>query len=431
MLNRSTPLAQWLSAIEQRHPTAIQLGLDRIGRVLDRLELRQPRATVITVAGTNGKGSTVAFVERIYGQAGLRTGAYTSPHLQRFNERVRVLGEEVDDAILCEAFAAVEAARGANELTYFEFATAAALLVFSRAELDVIVLEVGLGGRLDAVNAVDAAASAVVTVALDHTEWLGDTREHIGWEKAHVYRAGAPAVCGDPDPPQRLLAHAKSIGAPVQVAGRDYRWKHRGETWDFYGACGALCGLPLPAASGAFQLHNASVALSLVQSLQGELPVPEEAIVDGLARAEVRGRLQRCEGPVTWIFDVAHNVQAAQVLASALEQGASDEPGRTLAVFGMMRDKDIEGVVQALTELVDEWWMASLPPPRGVAGDTLEAAVLDVAPNVGGCTHVCTTVEGACEAVHARAQPGDRVVVFGSFLTVGPGLAAYAALAGR
>lgn len=401
--------------------------------MLDRLGLRQPLATVITVAGTNGKGSTVAFVESIYRQAGYRTGAYTSPHLQRFNERVRVLGEEVDDGTLCEAFAAVEAARGANELTYFEFATAAALLVFARAELDVIVLEVGLGGRLDAVNAVDAAAAAVVTVALDHTEWLGETREDIGWEKAHVYRAGAPAVCGDPDPPQRLLAHADGVGAPLQVAARDYRWTQKGQTWDFHGAAGTLARLPLPAASGAFQLHNASVALSLVEALQGRLSVPREAIADGLAQVEVRGRLQRREGPVTWLFDVAHNVQAARALAKALQESAGQTPGRTLAVFGMMRDKDIDGVARVLSPLVDEWWMASLPPPRGVRAQALESTVAGVARALGAAsqTHVSTTVEAACAQAHARAQPGDLVVVFGSFLTVGPGLAAYAALAER
>lgn len=432
-MSSSTPLAQWLAAIEQRHPTAIQLGLDRIGRVLDRLDLRQPRATVITVAGTNGKGSTVAFLESIYRQAGYRTGAYTSPHLQRFNERVRVQGQEVDDEALCEAFAAVEAARGANELTYFEFATAAALLVFARAELDVIVLEVGLGGRLDAVNAVDAAAAAVVTVALDHTEWLGDTREDIGWEKAHVYRPGAPAVCGDPDPPQRLLAHAAQIGAPLQVATRDYRWTLEGETWDFHGAAGTLEALPLPAASGAFQLHNASVALSLVQSLQGRLVVSREAIANGLTQVEVSGRLQRRGGPVTWLFDVAHNVQAAQALAKALQEEESAGPGRTLAVFGMMRDKDIDGVARVLTPLVDEWWMASLPPPRGVQAQALESAVAEAALALGAQskTHVSASVDAACADAHASAQPGDRVVVFGSFLTVGPGLAAYAALAER
>lgn len=424
MLSISATLAQWLAEIERRHPTSIQLGLERIAAVLARLDLTYPAATVITVAGTNGKGSTVAFLEQIYAEAGYRVGAYTSPHLQRFNERVRVLGREVEDQTLCGAFAAVDGARGADELTYFEFATAAALLVFARAGLDVIVLEVGLGGRLDAVNAVDAAAAAVVTVAVDHTEWLGDTREAIGWEKAHVYRAGAPAVCGDPDPPQRLVAHAEQLGASLQVAGRDFHWIRHADRWDFRGAKGALEGLPMPAARGDFQLHNASCALSLVQALQEQRPVARDALNRGLTRARVRGRLQRMDGPVTWLFDVGHNVQAAQALADALAED-SPVPGRTLAVFGMMRDKDIDAVTLTLAPHIDEWWLACLPPPRGVQGDVLEAAARRAGARL---TQVSPSVADACRAVHARAQTGDRVVVFGSFLTVGPGLAAHGAL---
>ncbi len=431
MLSESASLADWLADIERRHPSGnIQLGLERIAAVLERLSLTQPAATVITVAGTNGKGSTVGFLEQIYACAGYRVGAYTSPHLQRFNERIRVLGQEVDDETLCQAFAAVEAARGADQLTYFEFATAAALLVFARADLDVVLLEVGLGGRLDAVNAVDAAAAAVVTVALDHTEWLGDTREEIGWEKAHVYRPGAPAICGDPDPPQRLLDHAQRIGAALQVAGRDFRWHRHAERWDFHGAGGTLEDLPLPASNGAFQLHNASCALSLVQSLQGQRPVAREAIEQGLERARVDGRLQRFDGAVSWLFDVGHNVQAAQALAAALEQ-ETPSAGRTLAVFGMMKDKDIGAVTRLLAPQVDEWWMASLPPPRGVHSEALVEAAHRAGVRDGQRLHACASVAEACAAAYACAQPGDRVVVFGSFLTVGPGLAAHAALPER
>lgn len=431
-------LAEWLTWIEHRHPAGIHLGLERIREVIARLELSRPAPVVITVGGTNGKGSTVAFLEAIYASAGYRTGAYTSPHLRRFNERVRIEGREVDDAVLCEAFEAVEQACGELALTYFEFATAAAFLIFARASIDVALLEVGLGGRLDAVNAVDADAAAVVSIGLDHTEWLGPTRDDIGWEKAHVFRSGCPAVCADSDPPPRLLACARGLGADLRLLGRDFRIEPAaGEGWCWSGRGTRYEDLPPPALPGAFQLQNAAAAIALVDALQGKVPVAAEAIRSGLLGVSLAGRVQVLEGPVTWIFDVAHNVSAARALAEVLggtapPAGSRAVPGaarpggeggaaRTLAVFGIMNDKDVAGVVGELAPLVDVWFVASLPPPRGLASADV-AAVVERA----GSGHPAEfpAVAEACAAARAAARPGDRIVVFGSFLVVGPGLAA-------
>jgi dihydrofolate synthase/folylpolyglutamate synthase len=422
-------LDAWLTYIEHQHPVAMHFGLERIQAVIEALGLQQPAPVVITVAGTNGKGSTVALLEGIYRAAGYRTGAYTSPHLRRFNERVRIDGEAVDDASLCAAFEAVERARGDVALTYFEFATAAALVLLKRRAVDVALLEVGLGGRLDAVNAVDSHAAAVVSIGLDHTEWLGPTLEDIGWEKAHVYRRGRPAICAQADPPARLLEHARAIGADLRLLGRDFCIEDaEHDRWHWSGQSCRYDDLPVPAGRGLFQRQNAAAALALVESLSSALPVSVRAVRSALGSVRIEGRAQVREGPVTWVFDVAHNEPAAQALAQTLGNLASSPTrgggaGKTRAVFGIMRDKDVAGVVSALAPVIDQWFTASPPSPRGLEAARAGEAVREVGGTLEGCFD---TVAQACQAARAASAEGDRIVVFGSFLIVGPGLQAVA-----
>ncbi|MFI4887507.1 MAG: bifunctional tetrahydrofolate synthase/dihydrofolate synthase, partial [Burkholderiales bacterium] len=361
-------LADWLAYLETLHPKSIAMGLDRIATVAVRMAIRID-CPVITVAGTNGKGSTCAMLETIYRCAGFRTGLYASPHLTRFNERVRIAGDEASDVALVAAFEKVEGARNpveadaaATPLTYFEFSTLAALLLFSEARLDVLVLEVGLGGRLDAVNLIDADVAVVTTIDIDHVDYLGTTREAIGREKAGIFRSGTRAVCGDPDPPRSLLDHAAAIGAPLWRIGRDYRYLAEGTQWRYEGPGGGRYGLPFPALRGAHQLGNAATVLATLDALRERLPVSGGAVRDGLVRVELPGRFQVLPGRPTIILDVAHNPQAARVLSDALSTMGFFP--RTLAVFGMLADKDIDGVVQALAPRIEAWYIAPLPGPR-------------------------------------------------------------------
>jgi dihydrofolate synthase/folylpolyglutamate synthase len=416
-------LAGWLAYLETLHPKPIAMGLERVAEVAARMAIRIV-SPVATVAGTNGKGSTCALLESIYRRAGYRTGLYTSPHLARFNERVRVDGVELDDAALVAAFDVVEAARTTactpTPLTYFEFTTLAALHRFTREPPDVLILEVGLGGRLDAVNLVDADVAVVTTIDVDHVEYLGPTREHIGAEKAGIFRRGKRAICGDPDPPRTLVEHAQAIGAPLWRIGVDYRYDEQGTQWRYEGPGGNRYGLPHPALRGRYQLGNAATALAAIDALRERLPVAASAVREGLVHVDLAGRFQVLPGRPTIVLDVAHNPHAARALAGTLSSMGYHP--RTLAVFGMLADKDIEAVARALAPLVDAWYVAPLPGPRGASVARVEAA-LRAAGVEQDAIRRFDDVAHAFGAARADASDADRIAAFGSFLTVAAALA--------
>jgi dihydrofolate synthase/folylpolyglutamate synthase len=374
---------------------------------------------VITVTGTNGKGSTSAMLEAMLRAAGYRTGLYTSPHLMRYNERVRLDGREAGDDELVRALNVVEDARTAVgeavPLTYFEFGTLAALWLFARSAPDALVLEVGLGGRLDAVNAVDADVAVVTSVDLDHHDFLGDTRESVGGEKAGIFRAGRAAVCGDRDPPRALVDVAARIGARLLVAGRDFDAIAEGTQWRYRGPGGDRYGLPHPALRGRYQLDNAACAITALDALRDRLPVSANAVREGLVGVELAGRFQVLPGRPTRVLDVAHNPHAARALADAL--GSMGFHPRTLAVFAMLADKDVDGVVAALRDRVDAWYVAPLPGPRGASGEAL-AAALGRAGVPADRIVVERDVAHAWRAARSAAHEADRIVALGSFLTV-------------
>ena len=415
-------LADWLAYIEQQHPQTIALGLERVARVRDAMAL-VPAVPVITVAGTNGKGSTCAMLEAMLSAAGYRVGLYTSPHLLRYNERVRIAGTEADDGALVSAFARVEAARteqaGNTRLTYFEFGTLAAVDLFLRSAVDVLVLEVGLGGRLDAVNAFNADCAIVTSIALDHMDYLGATREAIGHEKAGIFRAGKPAVLADPAPPLSVLAHAQAIGARLLRIGHEFGYKAEGDQWLFWGPAGRESGLPNPALRGRTQLLNASATFAALDTLQQRLPVSMQQRRRGLAEVQLRGRFQVLPGRPVVVLDVGHNPQAAAVLSDNLSDMGTHSD--TWAVFGMLRDKDIAGVVRALAKRIDHWMVCTLPPPRGAHAAELAQALRQAG------VDAARTFENpalAYAAACSEAADNDRIVVFGSFHTVADVLAA-------
>jgi dihydrofolate synthase/folylpolyglutamate synthase len=397
-------LAEWLAYIERQHPQTIALGLDRVKEVLQKMSVRLA-CPVITVAGTNGKGSTCAMLESILRAGGTRTGLYTSPHLVEYNERVRIGSAEASDALLCEGFEAVERARGEVALTYFEFGTLAAFWVFQEEDIEAAVLEVGLGGRLDAVNALDADCAVLTSVAIDHVDYLGAERESIGREKAGIFRPGRPAVVADPDPPQSVLA------APGEklLLGKHFGFTRQPGQWTYWGPKGQRAGLAHPALRGNMQLRNAAAALCALDSLG--LGIAMQDVRRGLAEVALPARFQVLPGRPQVILDVAHNVEAAQTLADNLL--SSGYASQTIAVCGMLRDKDIGGVLRALAPRITRWHLASLSGPRGASAD-------DLASNLGKieAEKFGSPVE-AFKAATARAGEGDKIVVFGSFLTVG------------
>jgi dihydrofolate synthase/folylpolyglutamate synthase len=406
-VTRSLP--DWLAYIERQHPQAIALGLERVHEVLSVLDIRFS-CPVITVGGTNGKGSTCAMLESILQAGGYRTGLYTSPHLVRYNERVRVAGQEADDASLCAAFEAVEAARGAVPLTYFEFGTLAAFDLFSKAKLDALVLEVGLGGRLDAVNTVDADCAVLTSIGIDHVEYLGDTREAIGREKAGIFRAGRPAVVADPVPPASVL----ETDATLLLLGRDFGYQSHGTQWAWWGPSGKRSGLAHPALRGAIQLRNASAALAALDALRERLPLAMQDVRRGLAEVTVPGRFQVLPGRPQVVLDVAHNPEAAAVLAANLGDGGYAP--ETIAVLGMLKDKDIAGVVRAVAPRITRWHLATLPGPRGAdAADLFEILKKE---NITTPASTHPTVAAALAAAKKEAAENDKIIVFGSFLTV-------------
>lgn len=413
-------LGDWLAYLEQLHPTAIDMGLERSQKVARALGLTRPAPRVITVTGTNGKGSTCAFVAGLIQAQGLKVGVYSSPHLLRYNERVQVQGVEATDDQLCEAFSAVEAARGDVSLTYFEMGTLAAFWLFERAGLDAAVLEIGLGGRLDTVNIIDADLALVTSIGVDHADWLGDTRESVAFEKAGILREGRPALCGDIDPPAPLLERAKELNCPFLLRGRDFDlgvssagWHWRGR--DARGQAIELRDLPLL----DLPMENAALALQAYALL--DLPWEPAQIAAALSATRMVGRLDRRQ--VRWhgkslqlMLDVGHNPHAAHFLAQRL--AARPVSGKRLAVFGLLSDKDLTGVLTELTDGVQEWAVAPLPTPRSYAPGDLQSALQ----NLGALVASYSSIAEALDAQCAKATAQDEILLFGSFYSVAEGL---------
>lgn len=450
-------LQTWLSYLESLHRTSIDLGLERIRAVADKLNMAWPYVK-ITVGGTNGKGSTCAMLEAILLASGYKTGTYTSPHLVDFNERIRVNGEFASDAQIIEQFHRIEQARGDITLSYFEYTTLAALMLFEQEKMDVAVLEVGLGGRLDAVNLVDADCAIITSVDIDHTDYLGDTREKIGFEKAHIFRPGRPAICADPVPPQSIIDHAAQIQADLWLFGKDFNYSGDRQQWAYGGRSQRRSGMAYPSLRGANQLLNAAAALAALEALRPKLVVPQQAVRIGLSQVQLPGRLQILAGTPTIILDVAHNPHAAAALGQNLD--AMGYFPHTHAVLGMLNDKDIASVVGKLAHRVDRWYCASLPGPRGMSGQELADMVnkvvagTDATPAMEENSREVRRIESREPASQGRpsvrAQPvapveaasvsvscfdnpvqaftearkqasdNDRILVFGSFSTVGP-----------
>jgi dihydrofolate synthase/folylpolyglutamate synthase len=414
-------LNEWLSHLETAHPVGIDMGLSRINRVRDSLGLHFA-CPVITVGGTNGKGSTCAFLESILMAAGYRVGCHTSPHLLSFNERARINSQMVSDAQILQAFSRVEEARcrisDAPTLTYFEFTTLAIMDLFTNANLDVVILEVGMGGRLDAVNIVDADCAIVTSIDLDHMAYLGNTREAIAFEKAGIFRSKASAICGDPLPPQTLIDHANAIGTDLWLMGRDYSFEGDKQQWGWHGRGKRFSGLSYPALRGANQLLNASAVIAALMAIRDRLPVSAQDIRNGLALVELPGRFQVLPGKPTVVLDVAHNPHAAATLAQSMEAMAYHP--YTYAIFGAMSDKDIDGVLKPMIDLVDYWYCTDLPTPRAASAKDLAKRIQ----SMGKEALVFSEPGKAFQSALDKAGEGDRIMVFGSFYTVA-GVMAY------
>jgi dihydrofolate synthase/folylpolyglutamate synthase len=415
---RFDTLDDWLRWQETLHPSEIELGLARVGEVLARMGLAHPDFRVITVAGTNGKGSSVAMLSAIYQAGGYAVGAYTSPHLWRYNERIRINGVMADDDTLCRTFEIIDEARGEISLTYFEFGTLAAIHCFAQAGVDVAIMEVGLGGRLDAVNILDPDVALITAIHVDHAQWLGDDRETIAREKAGIMRAGRPVVCSDPKPPHSIAETAAHVGARLYSLRKDFGWETQAEGWQWHSQYGHEPGLPRPAFPGMHQLNNAAGVLMVLELLGGTLPVDRHSMEEGLAHAKLPGRFQvEGEGP-DLIFDVAHNPQSAKALVQNLLRHPCT--GNTYAVMAMLDDKDIQGVVEAMKEAVDIWYVATLDMPRGAQAKRLAELISEV--DEGKSIRILEHVSQAKDLALATARPEDRVVVFGSFYTVAAAL---------
>ena len=419
---RFQTLDDWLHWQESLHPSEIELGLERVRAVLERMGLADPGFTVVTVAGTNGKGSSVAMLESILNAAGYRVGSYTSPHLLRYNERIRIQGEPVSDAELCDSFARIDAARGDISLTYFEFGTLAAIDCLRRRAVEIAVLEVGLGGRLDAVNVLDADVALITPVAVDHVAWLGEDREAIGREKAGILRAGRPAVVSDPEPPRSLLEHARELGAPLALAGRDYDFAAQGGQWRWVAGERRREALPLPALRGGFQLANAAGVLMVLAQLAERFPVDQRAVRAGLLSVNLPGRFQVLPGRPLQVLDVAHNPHSARALAQTLARQPC--AGRTRAVLGMLEDKDIVATLACLREVIDHWYLADLDVARGAPAERLREALASVLGEEAAVQARCFADVPAARAVALQEAAGDdRLLICGSFHTVAAALA--------
>jgi len=411
---RFQTLAAWLAWQEGLHVREIDLDLDRVRRVFERLDLQPPHYCVISVGGTNGKGSSVAMLDAILRAAGYQTATYTSPHLMRYNERIHVGGTAVSDAQLCAAFQRVDDAREGVSLTYFEFGTLAALDIFARGDLDVAVLEVGLGGRLDAVNLVAADAALIAAIGIDHVEWLGPDREAIAREKAGIFRPGRAAICSDREAPGTLVGYADRIGAPLHQLGREYDFEIQNPGWEWRSRSRTIHALPWPSLRGDYQVQNAAGVLMALEVLSARIPVTVDAMRQGLSQVRLAGRFQVVPGPLEYVLDVAHNPQAAGVLGATLRRLPAK--GETHAIIGMLKDKDSAGIFAELADLVEHWHLVRLPGVRGSSGRRLALALNPFAAANRIAVH--EDIDAAFAAVSGCAKRGDRVLVTGSFLTV-------------
>ncbi len=420
-------LEEWLAYQTRVHPIAIDLGLERLAEVLRRLQWRRPAVPVISVAGTNGKGSVVATAAAILAAAGLRAGVFTSPHLRDYRERIRLAGHCVGEQPLLRAFERIERARGEISLTFFEYNTLAALLIFEAQELDAWILEVGMGGRLDAVNVVDPDVAVVVSIGFDHQQFLGSTLESIAREKAGIFRAGRAAVLGSRSPPPALADAARAIGAKLKRLGVEFDYRRDGERWAYRSARWDLADLPPSALHGDAQYDNAATAIAALEELAPRLPIRPLAVAAGLRSVRLAARFQLIDASRTvragdangpaWILDVAHNQDAARVLARNLR--ALPVSGRTVGICGILADKDASAIVAELAGAIDEWWFVSTEGERGRSGAALSEGV---AADVQAPAHAADAIADACDAALAACRRGDRVVIFGSFHTVGPAI---------
>jgi dihydrofolate synthase/folylpolyglutamate synthase len=417
MQNTPNTLKAWLSLLETRHSKEIDMGLERVAAVKNRLGI-QFDCPVIVVGGTNGKGSTCAMLEAILRQAGYRVGLYSKPHFLDFNERARIDCESVKDQALIDAFELVEAARAETSLTYFEFTTLAICRLLADAKLDVVILEVGLGGRLDAINVIDSDVAIVTSVDIDHVDYLGDTREKIGFEKAGIYRTGKPAICSDPLPPQSLLDHALEIGADLWLFGRDFNYNGDKQQWNFGGRVQRRNSLGYPSLRGANQLLNASAALAALEALRDRLPVSAQEVRTGLVMVDLPGRFQVMPGRPVVVLDVAHNPHAAATLAQNFDNMGYH--AYTYAVFGSMLDKDIHGIIAQMKDKIDHWCVTDLPLPRAASAAQLRDKLLDagVLQDADHSIQNFASPEEAYAFAISKAGENDRIAVFGSFLTV-------------
>ncbi|MEJ2115771.1 MAG: bifunctional tetrahydrofolate synthase/dihydrofolate synthase [Gammaproteobacteria bacterium] len=412
---RFNKLSEWLEWQETLHSQKIELGLGRVAAVIQSMGVATPKYKTIVVAGTNGKGSTTSILESIYHHAGYRVGAYTSPHLLHYNERIRVGQQNIDDASLCSAFEKIDQARGETSLSYFEFGTLAAMQIFSESDLDVAIYEVGLGGRLDAVNILDADLALVTSIGIDHVQWLGTTRESSGFEKAGVFRANQPAICGDGDPPKSLIEYAEKLGTELLLINKDYSYlKQNNESWSFSSENTNWDNLPMPSLYGEVQLSNAATALMVLNRMDEMLPVTRECIDYGLSNISLPGRFQRIQGSCEIILDVAHNLGSVGVLAENLR--ALKPAPKTLAVFAVLADKDVSGIIECVEDIFDEWYISELDSERALEKENLKM-------QLDSCCHDCviysySSIAEAYNTAKNSADESTRIVVFGSFLTV-------------
>lgn len=415
-------LAEWLELQQSVHVRGIDLELSRVSRVAARLGVDKPHCPVVTVGGTNGKGSVVTFLESLALASGVNPGLFTSPHLIRYNERIRIGGAEASDDELIDAFERIENARAETTLTYFEYNTLAALLVFAARRTDLMILEVGLGGRLDSTNIVDSDVAVVCSIGFDHRDWLGDTLEAIGREKAGIFRRGCPAILGFPDMPQSVFDSIEACGATPVVAGRDFHWDIRDEAapamsrWSFRGSSAVLDDLPAPSLPGSIQYRNAATAFAAAERMPARAGLRLDQAAQALRNASLPGRFQVVPGAVEWILDVAHNEPAALVLARHLRERPCQ--GRTLAVVSILADKDAAAIGRALDPVFDHWIICSLNEPRGLTA----AQLRDRLPVEDSRVTLANSVAEGCERARAVARPGDRVVACGSFLVVSAAL---------
>lgn len=412
---RFEQLQEWLDWQETLHSQKIELGLERIAEVATKMGVNKPKYKTIVVAGTNGKGSIVSVLESIYHHAGYRVGAYTSPHLLHYNERIRVNHKNIDDDSLCNAFNKVDEARSDTSLSYFEFGTLAAMQIFNVCELDIAIYEVGLGGRLDAVNILDSDVAIVASIGIDHVQWLGATRELIAFEKAGVFRANHYAICGDTDPPNSLIEHAKKLGTELFFINQDYSFEmHNDETWSFRSENLSWDNLPIPNLYGETMIGNAATALMALNKMDRKLPVTRDSVERGLTNISLLGRFQCIDGPCEIILDVAHNVDSAKVLAKNLRR--LNPAMKTKAVFSVLADKDVCGIIEALDGLFDEWYISQLESERALEKESLKMQLDKYCHDCVIYTH--NSIAEAYNAAKKTASESMRIVVFGSFLTV-------------